>query len=127
MKGVRCTECRYYRGGHGLCMTAGKVAGGRWKRTCSHYKTNRITTDELRARIVDAGLAHHLLELADTPEGRMLRLRLNVPEAVRFQLYELAGLRVTENNPLIVGRGSKGHRQHGGTPDQSDPKQTRAA
>ncbi|MBK5941427.1 hypothetical protein CCR96_19685 [Halochromatium roseum] len=64
----------------------------------------------------------YVAELRDTPEGRALRLRHGATEIERFCIYGLAGLTVIPNDPAIIARATKGHRNHGGRADDSDPR-----
>ncbi len=58
----------------------------------------------IRRTLADADLLRFVVELRDTPDGRVLRLRHGVPEAERFDLYRTAGLRVIEPRRLLAQR-----------------------
>ena len=101
---ARCTTCRHYRGRPGWCPVALKVAGHSYRRTCRHWLSTAPTIAEITDALTITGLACHVAELRDTPEGRRLRLRHGTPERERFTIYRLAGLGVIEPERIEIRR-----------------------
>lgn len=142
---VRCIDCKHCpeRAGARCEATGSSQRGNAYWRRCESYQPHYLKMlrnledvrrrqapiATIRAALAEADLLRFVAELRDVPEGRVLRLRHGVPEQQRFELYRLAGLRVIDNDPAIIAKAIKGHRQHGGSADESDPAkpETRAA
>jgi hypothetical protein len=111
MTAVRCTHCQHFVASVERCAAL-KEAIGRpnRRRLCASFRLdrrrqrqalaaerrNRASITDIHTALADAGLAHHVLDLRDTHEGRLLRLVAGVPTAERFRVYELCGLGVAE-------------------------------
>lgn len=93
---IRCTDCRHYIASVQRCIEhkAAIRQPRRW-RVCTDYCGPRSVA-EINALLADADLLHFVAELRDTPEGRLLRLELDVPEFERFAVYRMVGIKVRE-------------------------------
>ncbi|MBK5938127.1 hypothetical protein [Halochromatium roseum] len=123
---VRCCNCHHLLPLHDRCTLYRRFVDypRHWRR-CDGYE-GPLPLPETRSALADADLLRYVAELRDTTEGRLLRLRHNVPEQQRFAVYRLAGIRVNEPDPAIIGRSIKGSRKHGGRADESDPSQRKS-
>lgn len=96
MTKIRCTDCEHYVASVQRCIEhKAAIRQPRRLRVCASFSGPR-SLDEIHAALADAGLSRYVLDLRDTPEGRALRLRHNVPERERFSIYRIAGLKVRE-------------------------------
>ncbi len=108
MSRVRCTDCRRFAASTGACRAQrARIDHPRHWRCCEFYQ-GRQAIVEIRRALEAAELARHVAQLADTPEGRALRLAPRVPDAERFEVYRLCGLRVQAPQPLHVSRPEPG-------------------
>lgn len=118
---IRCSDCPHLDYQDWCQVNVEHVPFPNHWRICDWY-AGLPPMANVRASLEAADLMRYVAELRDTPEGRLLRLRHGASEIERFCIYGLAGLTVIPNDPAIIARATKGHRNHGGRADDSDPR-----
>jgi hypothetical protein len=94
---VRCIDCHHYVASVKRCFEhQAAIRQPRRLRACTAFSGPRPLL-ETKNNLVAAGLDGYVAELRDLDGGRrLLRLKHGVPEAARFEVYRLAGLKIRE-------------------------------